>query len=420
MKYLNFSDSLKITSFTYFLTSFFGLILYYEIFTFFSVEVIGQYSLYQSLLFLGSRYVSLSTPYSLMKVISSNQNKNINLTILFSTFFITAVFYLLNVSIFSIKSINSMLIKLPFYDVIKLLSFSILIYSFNLLIKSFFNSYKDILFYNFSFFMRTPLSIFYIFIYFKEVIDNFYTIFLFTEITLFILNLTIIIFRRNLFKIHNFKQELIVQLKYIRTSFLSGWFSETFFKIDIYCVAVFFDAYFTGIYSLVVIFGEGLLGLIYTIRNIITPHLTTKAILGNGEEISKILKSSFKLTNFISFFTSSIIILFIYFGSNYFSLLKPLKQEGLLTLAIILFGFSFISFLFSIENLLLQTNLQGLHTIGLLVLTFSNLLFNNLLIEYNLKGIAFSTLISCCLFFIIILKSFNYNFKFSFIKRFLI
>ena len=92
MKILNFNNSVKISTATYLVTSLIGLILYIQIFSLFDLNTLGRFSVYQTICFFGSKFISLSTPYSLMKHVSEDDRARVNLNYLISALLIVLFF----------------------------------------------------------------------------------------------------------------------------------------------------------------------------------------------------------------------------------------------------------------------------------------------------------------------------------------
>ena len=123
--------------------------------------------------------------------------------------------------------------------------------------------------------------------------------------------------------------------------------------------------------------------------------------------------SSFKVANLIAITTSFVILIVVIFGSRKISILTPLFEEGFEPLLIVLVGFSIMSFFLTLENLLLQLESHGHHTVGLIILTSLNIFLNFALTDYKLVGIVIGTVFSYLIFIIYILIIFKYKFKFS-------
>ncbi len=416
MKKLNFEASVLVTALTYFLTSLAGLILFFILYQNFDINVVGRYSIYQAILFFGSKIISLGTQYSLMKFVSHGDEGKVNINYLFSAMLIVTVTFFIAVLLFSFDIINSFFQIIPYINVVIELSITILLYAINYLLKSFFNSYKDFIYYNITFGLRTPLTIITIFLFYYEVLTQFYEIFLYVEIALLLINIFLIFKRRKKYIIQTFNLTLKNQLKYIRSSFLSSFFSEINFKVDVYCVAVLLGEYFAGIYALIAILGDGMLGIIYLIRNVITPSITEENVINGKREFINFARKSLFPSALLTFGTSFLASIVIYFGSQYIELLSVLKNSGFIPSLIILFGLSFLSFFIVFENILLQLNNPGLHTFGLIILTISNISLNIVLIDYELIGITIATIVSFAIYCFYIFYYVNTRFKLNILK----
>lgn len=419
MKKLNFEASVLVTAVTYFLTSLAGLILFFILYQNFDINVVGRYSIYQAILFFGSKIISLGTQYSLMKFVSHGDGEKVNINYLFSAMFIVIVTFFIAVLLFSFDILNSFFQIIPYINVVIELSITILLYAINYLLKSFFNSYKDFIYYNITFGLRTPLTIITIFLFYYEVLTQFYEIFLYVEIALLLINIFLIFKRRKKYIIQTFNLTLKNQIKYIRSSFLSSFFSEINFKVDVYCVAVLLGEYFAGIYALIAILGDGMLGIIYLIRNVITPSITEENVINGKREFINFARKSLFPSALLTFGTSFLASIVIYFGSQYIELLSVLKNSGFIPSLIILFGLSFLSFFIVFENILLQLNNPGLHTFGLIILTISNISLNIVLIDYELIGITIATIVSFAIYCFYIFYYVNIRFKLNILKAFI-
>ncbi len=418
MKKLNFEASVLVTAVTYFLTSLAGLILFFILYQNFDINVVGRYSIYQAILFFGSKIISLGTQYSLMKFVSHGDGEKVNINYLFSAMFIVTVTFIVAILLFSFDILNSFFQMIPYINVVIELSITILLYAINYLLKIFFNSYKDFIYYNLTFGLRTPLTIITIFLFYYEVLTEFYEIFLYVEIALFLINIFLIFRRRKKYIIQTFNLTLKSQLKYIKSSFLSSFFSEINFKVDVYCVAVLLGEYFAGIYALIAILGDGMLGIIYLIRNVITPSITEENVTNSRGEFINFVRKSLFPSALLTFGTSILASFVIYFGSQYIELLSVLKNSGFIPSLIILFGLSFLSFFIVFENILLQLNNPGLHTFGLIILTVSNISLNIVLIDYELIGITIATIVSFAIYCFYIFYYVNIRFKLNILKVF--
>lgn len=418
MKKLNFTNSVQITAITYFLTSLAGLLLFFVLYSNFDINIVGRYSIYQAILFFGSKIISLGTQYSLMKFVSHGDGEKVNINYLFSAMLIVTVTFIVAILLFSFNILNSFFQMIPYINVVIELSITILLYAINYLLKIFFNSYKDFIYYNLTFGLRTPLTIITIFLFYYEVLTEFYEIFLYVEIALLLINIFLIFIRRKKYIIQTFNLTLKSQLKYIKSSFLSSFFSEINFKVDVYCVAVLLGEYFAGIYALIAILGDGMLGIIYLIRNVITPSITEENVTNSRGEFINIARKSLFPSALLTFGTSILASFVIYFGSQYIELLSVLKNSGFIPSLIILFGLSFLSFFIVFENILLQLNNPGLHTFGLIILTVSNISLNIVLIDYELIGITIATIVSFAIYCFYIFYYVNIRFKLNILKVF--
>jgi len=416
MKILNFNNSVKISTGTYLVTSLIGLILYIQIFSLFDLNTLGRFSVYQTICFFGSKFISLSTPYSLMKHVSEADRTRVNLNYLISSLLIVLFFYTTIYVLFSIDIIFTFFQKIPYIEVILLLSATIFLQAANFLIKTFFNSYKDFIHYNISFLLRPSIFVVTIYLFYKEIITDFYLAFFFTELFLIIFNGLLLLSRLKYYYLSSLVGAFFNHLKFMKTSFITSIFSEIYFKIDIYCIAVLFGEYYSGIYALIAVIGEGLSGLIYVIRNNLTPYITNKNINEKSLEIRNHLRSSFKVANLIAFATSFSTLIVVIFGSRKIEILTPLYEEGFEPLVIVLLGFSIMSFFLTLENILLQLGSHGYHAVGLIILTSLNIFLNFALIEYKLVGIVIGTVFSYLIFIIYILIIFKYKFKYSFLS----
>ena len=413
MKFLNFNNSVKLSTATYFVTSLFGIVLYLQIFSLYDLNILGKFSVYQTICFFGSKLISLSTPYSLMKNVSHAEKAKINLNHLISAFFIVLFVYMSIYVLFSIDNIFIFFEKIPYIEVAILLSTTIFLQAVNFLIKTFFNSYKDFVNYNISFLLRPLILVFSIYFFYKEIISDFYLTFFFTELFLIIFNILLLLGRLKNYYLSSLVESFFNHLNYMKTSFLTSILTEIFFKIDIFCIAILFGEYYSGIYALIAVIGEGLTGLIYVIRNNLTPYITKKNIIEKSLEIRKHLLSSFKAANLIAITTSFVILIVVIFGARKINILTPLYEEGFEPLLIVLVGFSIMSFFLTLENLLLQLGSHGHHTVGLIILTSLNIFLNFALTDFKLVGIVIGTVFSYFIFIIYILIIFKYKFKFS-------
>tara|TARA_A100000164_G_C21938265_1_gene789225 strand:- start:1516 stop:2793 length:1278 start_codon:yes stop_codon:yes gene_type:complete len=416
MKILDFNNSVKISTVTYFATSLIGLILYLQIFSLFDLNTLGKFSVYQTICFFGSKFISLSTPYSLMKHVSQDNKERVNLNYLTSALFIVLFFFTSVYVLFSIDNIFIFFQKIPYIEVVLLLSATIFLQASNFLIKTFFNSCKDFIHYNISFVLRPSIFVVTIYLFYKEIISDFYLAFFFTELLLIIFNVFLLLSRLKYYYLSSLVEAFFNHLKYMKTSFITSIFTEIYFKIDIYCIAVILGEYYSGIYALIAVIGEGLTGLIYVIRNNLTPYITNKNINEKSLEIRNHLRSSFKVSNIIAFVTSFSTLIVVIFGSRKIDILTPLYEDGFEPLVIVLLGFSIMSFFLTLENVLLQLGSHGYHAVGLIILTSLNIFLNFALIEYKLVGIVIGTVFSYLIFIIYILIIFKYKFKYSFLS----
>ena len=69
------------------------------------------------------------------------------------------------------------------------------------------------------------------------------------------------------------------------------------------------------------------------------------------------------------------------------------------------------------ESILLQVGLQGLHTIGLLILALSNVSLNIAFLNAGVVGVALATVLSHLIFYMFIFLNVNRKFQFNFFKR---
>ena len=273
MKKFSLIGSVQLTSLTYVLTSFAGVILYLMIYSLFDISTIGKFSIYQTMIFFGSRIISLGTQFSLMKHNSQNFNERVNLSYLLSTIFIISTFFVLNISLYQISFFRKLALQVPYIDIAADVSFAILLFAINGLFKTFFNSYKDFLFYNTSYISRTLFSILFVYIYYLNEFSQFYLIFVLTELSLFFINILLVVIRFKMYFIKDFKSICSQHIDFIKNSFISSFLTEISFRVDIYCVAVFLGEYYAGIYALIAVIGEGFQGLLYMVRNIVTPNI---------------------------------------------------------------------------------------------------------------------------------------------------
>ena len=132
----NFNNSVKLSTATYFVTSLFGIVLYLQIFSLYDLNILGKFSVYQTICFFGSKLISLSTPYSLMKNVSHAEKAKINLNHLISAFFIVLFVYMSIYVLFSIDNIFIFFEKIPYIEVVILLSTTIFLQAVNFLIKT--------------------------------------------------------------------------------------------------------------------------------------------------------------------------------------------------------------------------------------------------------------------------------------------
>ena len=127
--------------------------------------------------------------------------KKVNINYLFSAMLIVTVTFIVAILLFSFDILNSFFQMIPYINVVIELSITILLYAINYLLKIFFNSYKDFIYYNLTFGLRTPLTIITIFLFYYEVLTEFYEIFLYVEIALLLINIFLIFIRSK--KIYN-------------------------------------------------------------------------------------------------------------------------------------------------------------------------------------------------------------------------
>lgn len=413
MKVLNFNNSVIISTITYYLTSLIGIVLYLQIFTLFDLNTLGKFSVYQTVVFLGSKFISLSTPFSLMRFVSQEERTRINLNYFISAICIVLFFFICGYGLYNIEILFKFFIKVPYSEVVVLLSKTILLQAINFLIKSFFNSFKDFIYYNISFLLRPLLTIFIIYFFYKELFSDFYLVFFYTELLLIIFNSFLLLSRMKFFYLSNMIEAFLSHLQYMKTAFLTSVFTEIYFKVDIFCIAVLLGEYYSGIYALVAIIGEGLVGLIYVIRNNLTPYITIKNIEEKNLHFRTHILASLKSANLVSFITSFFIILVVIFGSKRVDLLNTLYIEGFQPLLIVLIGFSVMSFFLTIENVLLQIGSHGQHVTGLIIFNFLNIFLNFALVEYKLIGIVIATVLSYFIFINFVMIVFKIKFKYS-------
>ena len=399
MKKFSLIGSVQLTSLTYVLTSFAGVILYLMIYSLFDISTIGKFSIYQTMIFFGSRIISLGTQFSLMKHNSQNFNERVNLSYLLSTIFIISTFFVLNISLYQISFFRKLALQVPYIDIAADVSFAILLFAINGLFKTFFNSYKDFLFYNTSYISRTLFSILFVYIYYLNEFSQFYLIFVLTELSLFFINILLVVIRFKMYFIKDFKSICSQHIDFIKNSFISSFLTEISFRVDIYCVAVFLGEYYAGIYALIAVIGEGFQGLLYMVRNIVTPNINIEFLTKNSDDFQKFIKKIFKTINAIAFTSSLLILAFILLLSNNIPIINELGFDGKRSVGIILIGFSFLSIFKAFESILLQFGLQGLHTICLLILVLSNISLNIAFLNAGVVGVALATVLSHLIFY---------------------
>ena len=417
MKKFSLIGSVQLTSLTYVLTSFAGVILYLMIYSLFDISTIGKFSIYQTMIFFGSRIISLGTQFSLMKHNSQNFNERVNLSYLLSTIFIISTFFVLNISLYQISFFRKLALQVPYIDIAADVSFAILLFAINGLFKTFFNSYKDFLFYNTSYISRTLFSILFVYIYYLNEFSQFYLIFVLTELSLFFINILLVVIRFKMYFIKDFKSICSQHIDFIKNSFISSFLTEISFRVDIYCVAVFLGEYYAGIYALIAVIGEGFQGLLYMVRNIVTPNINIEFLTKNSDDFQKFIKKIFKTINAIAFTSSLLILAFILLLSNNIPIINELGFDGKRSVGIILIGFSFLSIFKAFESILLQFGLQGLHTICLLILVLSNISLNIAFLNAGVVGVALATVLSHLIFYMSIFFYVNQKFQFNFFKK---
>lgn len=417
MKKFSLIGSVQLTSVTYVLTSFAGVILYLMIYSLFDISTIGKFSIYQTMIFFGSRIISLGTQFSLMKHNSQNFNERVNLSYLLSTIFIISTFFVLNISLYQIPIFRKLALQVPYIDIAADVSFAILLFAINGLFKTFFNSYKDFLFYNTSYISRTLFSILFVYIYYLNEFSQFYLIFVLTELCLFFINILLVVIRFKMYFIKDFKSICSQHIDFIKNSFISSFLTEISFRVDIYCVAVFLGEYYAGIYALIAVIGEGFQGLLYMVRNIVTPNINIEFLTKNSDDFQKFIKKIFKTINAIAFTSSLLLLAFILLLSNNIPIINELGFDGKRSVGIILIGFSFLSIFKAFESILLQVGLQGLHTICLLILVLSNISLNIAFLNAGVVGVALATVLSHLIFYMSIFFYVNQKFQFNFFKK---
>lgn len=417
MKKFSLIGSVQLTSVTYVLTSFAGVILYLMIYSLFDISTIGKFSIYQTMIFFGSRIISLGTQFSLMKHNSQNFNERVNLSYLLSTIFIISTFFVLNISLYQISIFRKLALQVPYIDIAVDVSFAILLFAINGLFKTFFNSYKDFLFYNTSYISRTLFSILFVYVYYLNEFSQFYLIFVLTELSLFFINILLVVIRFKMYFIKDFKSICSQHIDFIKNSFISSFLTEISFRVDIYCVAVFLGEYYAGIYALIAVIGEGFQGLLYMVRNIVTPNINIEFLTKNSDDFQKFIKKIFKTINAIAFTSSLLLLAFILLLSNNIPIIYELGFDGKRSVGIILIGFSFLSIFKAFESILLQVGLQGLHTICLLILVLSNISLNIAFLNAGVVGVALATVLSHLIFYMSIFFYVNQKFQFNFFKK---
>tara|TARA_A100001015_G_scaffold277593_1_gene336942 strand:+ start:300 stop:1565 length:1266 start_codon:yes stop_codon:yes gene_type:complete len=417
MKKFSLIGSVQLTSITYVLTSFAGVILYLMIYSLFDISTIGKFSIYQTMIFFGSRIISLGTQFSLMKHNSQNFNDRVNLSYLLTTIFIISTFFVLNISLYQISIFRNFALQVPYIDIAAEVSVAILMFAINGLFKTFFNSYKDFLFYNTSYISRTLFSILFVYLYYLNEFSEFYLIFVLTELFLFFINVSLLAIRFNMYFIKDFKSICSQHIDFIKNSFISSFLTEISFRIDIYCVAVFLGEYYAGIYALIAVIGEGFQGLLYMVRNIVTPNINIESLQKNSYDFQKFIKKIFKTTNIISFTSSLLLLGFILLLSNNVPIINELGLDGTISVGVILIGFSFLSIFKAFESTLLQVGFQGLHTIGLLILALTNVSLNIAFLDAGVVGVSLATVLSHLIFYIFIFYNVYRKFQFNFLKK---
>ena len=217
--------------------------------------------------------------------------------------------------------------------------------------------------------------------------------------------------------IKDFKFICYQHINFIKNSFISSFLTEISFRIDIYCVAVFLGEYYAGIYALIAVIGEGFQGLLYMVRNIVTPNINVEFLKKNSDDFQKFINKIFKTINAIAFTSSFLLSGFIFLLSNNIPIINELGLDGKRSIGIILIGFSFLSIFKAFESILLQVGLQGLHTIGLLILALSNVSLNIAFLNAGVVGVALATVLSHLIFYMFIFLNVNRKFQFNFFKR---
>lgn len=417
MKRFSLIGSVKLTAATYVLTSFAGVALYLMIYSLFDISTIGKFSIYQTMIFFGSRIISLGTPFSLMKYNSQNFSERVNLSYLLTTVLIISTFFALNILLYQISIFRNLALHIPYINVADEVSLAILLFAINGLLKTFFNSYKDFLFFNTSYVSRTLLTILFVYLYYSNVLSEFNQIFVLTELFLFFVNILLVINRIKMYFIKNFKSIFFQNINFVKNSFVSSFLTEISFRVDIYCVAVFLGEYYAGIYALIAVIGEGFQGLLYMIRNIVTPNINLESLKKNSDDFQKFIKKIFKTTNIISFTTCILLLGFILLFSNKIPIINELGLNGKQSVGIILIGFSFLSIFKAFEGILLQVGHQGLHTIGLIILALFNITFNFTFLKAGVVGVALATVLSHFIFYIFIFYNVYRKFQFNFFKK---
>ena len=170
-----------------------------------------------------------------MKHVSEDDRARVNLNYLISALLIVLFFYTTVYVLFSIDNIFTFFQKIPYIEVVLLLSTTIFLQAANFLIKTFFNSYKDFIHYNISFLLRPSIFVATIYLFYKEIISDFYLAFFFTELFLIIFNGLLLLSRLKYYYLSSLVEAFFNHLKYMKTSFITSIFTEIYFKIDIYC-----------------------------------------------------------------------------------------------------------------------------------------------------------------------------------------
>ena len=397
----NIKDS-SITFFSFVLSGFIGVYIYFVVVKNGSVDLLGIFNMYYLVIFVISQISMYGIHYSILREasISSSPEKDLNilvsgLLIIFLSTCITSSF---------VGFVNNQVGFILFLDFKKII-WPIVLLSLNKGIYSFIQGKQEFIKLGFVNPLRMGVYLYTLINlnsqgYLED--ERFYTIFLNGESAVFILQIILCFFifiNKDLkFKKYGYISK---HLKYSKKAFLTSFLSDINLRVDLILLSILLGSNSVGLYSYTSSIGEGFIGLINVAKTITTPKLTE--LVKNFETFKEYKIKIFRISNIISLALGSVILLLFKYVSNEIPYLNIYSKKPFISLCVIIIGFSLLSYFFAFEHILLQLGHPKEHSKSLIFLFITNVLLNIVLIKaYGINGAAFATVLSYFLYFCLI------------------